>query len=650
MRIITSFTLLLLATVAFAQKKPLDHSVYDGWQNIVERTISNDGKYIAFTVNPQEGDGTLMVKTADGATKAIIARGYGMSIADNSQSLVCRIKPLFSETRDARIKKKRPDEMPKDSLAIVELSTGKITKIARIKSFKIPDESGIYVAYLLEKSLPETPKPRVELDSAARLNAMVMMADSLLRVADSIRNKASEAKINGLAVLQSARNLRGTLPRATEEPFEEGTELVVKNLVTGESKTYKLVSEYFFNKKGTVLLIETTKKTGDNKVKPSVVKINLASGNAATVFVGFNDAKGYRMDEEGKQLAFVAERDSSAKSLQKFYQLYYHSDGSDSAKLIANRNTNGVPAGSTIGEFSNISFSKTGKRLFFGTSPILPVKDTLTPDFERVSVDIWGQKDDYIQPVQLRNLENELRRSHLARYDFNTQSAVQLSTAAYARGVQPTMEGDGKYFYGVADEGKRIATQWQGYSLNDLYVIDPETGSKKLILNNFKGNAMPSYTGKYLLMYDEVKRGYSAYDASLQKVVSIGKDINTALYDEENDVPDDPNAYGVMGWTENDEAVLVYDMYDIWKVDPTGVAPSVCLTGGLGRKQKLTFRNIVLDREERFIKNGQHLLLSVFNNINKGSGLKAYNLGETFSLNGSITYPTRVANAIKAKD
>ncbi|TXT34563.1 MAG: peptidase S9 prolyl oligopeptidase active site domain-containing protein [Chitinophagaceae bacterium] len=650
MRIITSFTLLLLATVAFAQKKPLDHSVYDGWQNIVERTISNDGKYIAFTVNPQEGDGTLMVKTADGATKAIIARGYGMSIADNSQFLVCRIKPLFSETRDARIKKKRPDEMPKDSLAIVELSTGKITKIARIKSFKIPDESGIYVAYLLEKSLPETPKPRVELDSAARLNAMVMMADSLLRVADSIRNKASEAKINGLAVLQSARNLRGTLPRATEEPFEEGTELVVKNLVTGESKTYKLVSEYFFNKKGTVLLIETTKKTGDNKVKPSVVKINLASGNAATVFVGFNDAKGYRMDEEGKQLAFVAERDSSAKSLQKFYQLYYHSDGSDSAKLIANRNTNGVPAGSTIGEFSNISFSKTGKRLFFGTSPILPVKDTLTPDFERVSVDIWGQKDDYIQPVQLRNLENELRRSHLARYDFNTQSAVQLSTAAYARGVQPTMEGDGKYFYGVADEGKRIATQWQGYSLNDLYVIDPETGSKKLILNNFKGNAMPSYTGKYLLMYDEVKRGYSAYDASLQKVVSIGKDINTALYDEENDVPDDPNAYGVMGWTENDEAVLVYDMYDIWKVDPTGVAPSVCLTGGLGRKQKLTFRNIVLDREERFIKNGQHLLLSVFNNINKGSGLKAYNLGETFSLNGSITYPTRVANAIKAKD
>jgi len=650
MRIIASFTLLLLATVVFAQKKPLDHSVYDGWQSIAERTISNDGKYIAFTVNPQEGDGTLMIKTADGITRANIARGYGMNITDNSQFLVCRIKPLFSETRNARIKKKRPDEMPKDSLAIVDLSTGNITKLARIKSFKIPDEHGIYVAYLLEKSLPEAPKPRVELDSAARLNAMMIMADSLLRIADSIRNKASEAKINGLAVLQSARNVRGTLPKAPEEPFEEGTDLVVKNLVTGENKTYKLVSEYFFNKKGTVLLIETTKKTGDTKVKPSVVKINLATGNAATVFVGFNDAKGYRMDEEGKQLAFVAERDSSAKSLQKFYKLYYHSVGSDSAKLIANKITNGVPAGYSIGEFSNISFSKTGKRLFFGISPILPVKDTITPDFERVSVDIWGQKDDYIQPVQLRNLENELRRSHLSRYDFNTQSVVQLSSTAFGRGIQPTLEGDGKYFYGVADEGKRIATQWQGYTLNDLYVIDPETGSKKLILNNFKGNAMPSYTGKYLLMYDEVKRSYAAYNASLQKIVSIAKDIKTALYDEENDMPDDPNPYGVMGWTENDEAVLVYDMYDIWKIDPSGVAPSVCVTGGLGRKQKLTFRNIILDREERFIKNGQHLLLSVFNNTNKGSGLKAYNMGDGFSLNGTITYSARVANAIKAKE
>jgi len=40
------FTAFLLFTFDFllSQKKPLDHTVYDIWQNIGERMISNDGK------------------------------------------------------------------------------------------------------------------------------------------------------------------------------------------------------------------------------------------------------------------------------------------------------------------------------------------------------------------------------------------------------------------------------------------------------------------------------------------------------------------------------------------------------------------------------------------------------------------------------
>ncbi len=650
MRIIVSFVLLLSTTAAFSQKKPVDHTVYDGWQSIVERNISNDGKYIAFTVNPQEGDGTLLIKTSQGESTAIIARGYGMTFSNNSKFLICKIKPLYAEIREARIKKKRPDQFPKDSLAIVELLSSKITKIARIKSFKIPDESGNYMAYLLEKILPITPITGMELDSAARLNAMGFRADSLIRLADSIRNKVNEVKMNGMGVLQLAKKGMGNLPKTPQDALEEGTNLVLVNLITAESKTYPLVSEYYFNKKGDVLLLKTTPKIGDSKIKSSVVKVDLSKGNSSNIFVGYNDAKGFAMDEDGKQLAFLAERDSSVKSLQQFYQLYYHMDGMDSAKLLANKNTNGIPIGSTIGEFSTIRFSKSGKRLFFGISPILPIKDTVTPEFERVNVDIWGPKDDYIQPIQLKNLPNDLKKSNLARFDFNTQSVIQIGSSAFGRGIQLTEEGDGSHFYGFADEGKRIAIQWQGYALNDIYEIDPETGFKKMILKNFKGNAMPSYTGKYVLLYDEVKRNFVAYNASLQKMVTIGKDIKVALYNEENDVPDDPKAYGVMGWTDNDEFVLIYDMYDIWKIDPTGIIPSVCLTGGLGRKLKLTFRNIVLDKDEPYIKNGQPLLLSVFNNTNKGTGLKGYIMGDIFTVKGLNSYPFKLANVIKAKD
>lgn len=616
MRIFLFIALFLFSLSGYSQKKPLDHSVYDGWQNISERLISDNGNYISFTVTPQEGDGQLFIKKKDGSLVAEIARGYNANITDNSQFLICRIKPFFKDTRDAKIKKKRPEEMPKDSLAIVSLATGSITKIAQIKSFKIADEQAYFLAYHLEKK-PAAPAPRAgQIDSTTKPTASVAP----------------------------------TTPRAAADPFEEGTDLVVKNLLTGDTVVYKLVSEYFFNKKGNILLIETTKKTGDPKVKSQVVRVDLLNKQSAIVFAGFNDAKSYRMDESGNQLAFIAERDSSAKSLQKFYKLYYHKAGADSAVLLAQKNTNGMPTDYTISENAQaINFSKSGKRLFFGTAPILPVRDTLTPEFERVSVDVWHYKDDYLQPLQLRTLQQELNRAYLARFDFEKGSVVQLGTPAF-RTIQQTNDGDGAVFYALADEGKRIASQWQGGSFSDIYTIDPITGIKRVIQKDIKGNTYPSSTGKYLVIYDDVKRKYSTYSTETQKISALAADIKQPLFDVENDVPDDPNPYGIVGWIENDAALLLYDQFDIWQVDPLGMKASINITGSLGRKNNLVFRNINLDREERSIKPNQLLLLNVFNRKNKGSGLKSHLMGTVFEINNNATLPVRISGVIKAKD
>ena len=130
-----------------AQKKPLDHTVYDGWQNIGERMISNDGRWVVYSINPQEGDNELVIQSADATYKKTIARGYNAVITEDSRYAIFRIKPLFKDTRDARIKKKRPDEMPKDSFAIVELGKDEVWKTARVKSYKTPAKESGWVAY-----------------------------------------------------------------------------------------------------------------------------------------------------------------------------------------------------------------------------------------------------------------------------------------------------------------------------------------------------------------------------------------------------------------------------------------------------------------------------------------------------------------------
>ena len=63
------------AITAYSQSKPpLDHTVYDGWQSISEKKISNDGKWIVYGVSPQEGDGSLVVQSSDAVYKNIIPR------------------------------------------------------------------------------------------------------------------------------------------------------------------------------------------------------------------------------------------------------------------------------------------------------------------------------------------------------------------------------------------------------------------------------------------------------------------------------------------------------------------------------------------------------------------------------------------------
>lgn len=614
-----------LVQQAAAQKKPLDHTVYDGWQSIAEKQISNNGKYVVYAVVPQEGDGNLVVQLADGEKLLELPRGYAAKFTDDNGFLICKIKPLFKDTRDARIRKKKPEEMPKDSLAVYNLENKALVKIAAVKSFKIPEEGNGWVAYLLEKA-PPAAKEKPVADSATRIAQLVRTADSLARVADSLRNKLTEIKTLGFAALQPKAPAGKAEGKKEDGTVEEGTTLVLRNLLSGEEKKYELVNDYLFSKKGEALVIRTTRKNADSNSKAFVLWHQLVNNRTDTVMKGLNDARAFVLDESATRLAFVAERDSSAKAIQKYYRLWYYAPGYDSAKLLADRTTKGILPGWTISENADLSFSKTGNRLFLGTAPVLPPKDTTLPEFERAAVDIWNYKDDALQTVQLYNLNKDLKKSYLAMWDDAGRQVIQLADTAY-RMVQLTGEGDGVAFYAVNDFGKRVASQWQGYTFSDIYAIDAATGAKKLIVKDFKGNIYPSYTGKYLLLYNEIKRSYSVYSKEKGVVTPAAADIKVPLYDEENDVPDDPNAYGIVRWMENDKYVLIYDRYDVWKVDPEAKEKSVAITGG--RKNKVQYRYVSTSDDDKFLKPGQQVLFRLFDENSKYSGLAAFSLQDS---------------------
>ncbi|HEV8282968.1 MAG TPA: prolyl oligopeptidase family serine peptidase [Chitinophagaceae bacterium] len=618
MRLYYLLLFLFFSFFVSAQKKPLNHSVYDGWQSIGERMVSNDGKWVVYNINPQEGDNDLIIQSSDAQYKKTIARGYNAKITEDSRFIIFKIKPFYKDTREAKIKKKKLDDFPKDSLAIIELGKDSIWEKARVKSYSIPEKSFGWVAYQLEKPLTDTSSKNKKQEPNNRT------VDSLKRIIDSLRIANLELQNQRKNTNKDEKWGNSELVQdfADEEPStgsaDTGTDLILKKLPGGEEKTYNNILYYSFNKTARKLLLQVSRNPKDSLSKSYVMLYDVEKKRMDTLSRGGNDFKNFAISDDGMQVAYVAERDSSSKALQKFYRLWYFKEGMDSAHLIADRNSKGIKTGMTISENGSVSFSKTGKRLFFGTVPIQPPKDTTLADIDKVNVDIWNYKDDYLQTVQLNRLQTELKRTYLAVYNITNHSVQQLGSEEIPT-VYETNEGDGETFVGVTDYGKRIESQWTGSTLKDIYAIHVSTGEKKLVKKDLKGVITSQYSspsGKYILWYDSRAKNYFVYDGD--SIKNITAKIKWPLYDEENDVPDDPNPYGVMKWQESDNAVFIYDRYGVWKVDPKNVRKPLLLIDN--RKNKIQYRYVQVDPEERFIKPSQTLCFRSFDEKTKQSG------------------------------
>src|ERR1700712_2787971 len=99
-RLLLPAIFLVPSFILFAQKKSLDHSVYDQWQSVPDKKLSNDGKWLVYTVTPQEGDGETVIQSFDKTYRKVIPRGYNTIITEDSKYAIVKIRAYFKSTRD----------------------------------------------------------------------------------------------------------------------------------------------------------------------------------------------------------------------------------------------------------------------------------------------------------------------------------------------------------------------------------------------------------------------------------------------------------------------------------------------------------------------------------------------------------------------
>lgn len=613
------FLLLFISSVAFAQKKkpvttvakkPLSPAVYDGWKDINTKMLTPDGSYAAMLINPQDGDGRAVFYNLSSFKEDSVQRAAELAIMFDSKFAVFKIRPQKEKVKDLRRQKKKKEDLPKDSLGVFAFSTRKTEKIPDVKTFKIPEKAGSWLAYQLDIKKEEK-KPSKE------------KADTVKKAATPV--KAKKVKKNS---------------------DDNGYTLVLKNLTSNKEQSFGYVKEYSFAKFGQGLLFTTT--GNDSTLKPGVYWYDLQREQLQQLHEGKNKYKykGLAISEDGTQVGFLVDSDTT-KALIRYFKVHHWKQGDATAKLLVEEKTQGVPATWLVSEHFTPSFSKDGKKLFVGIAPTPIVQDTTKLDEEIVKVEVWNWRDSVLQPQQARQLEREKKRSYYAVYDFSSNRLLSISNETVSD-ITLADEGNATIALGLSDKPYRWHDFYDISGYNDAYLINVLNGTRTQVLTKVKGNINISPKAKFLYWFSLPDTSWFSYSVSTQKTTALTKLLKTKFADEEDDHPDFPSPYGSLGWLENDERLLVYDRYDIWSLDPTGNSPAVNLTN-VGRGQKINFRYIKLDPEERFIKKDADLLLAAFDETTKASGYYRLSL-KTGVLTKLLMSNHRYAGTVKAQN
>ncbi|MCA0232883.1 MAG: prolyl oligopeptidase family serine peptidase [Bacteroidetes bacterium] len=567
---------------AFAQKKPkkttpppapiskkaLTHDVYDFWKDIPERIVSNNGQWFGYVLNPQEGDGKVVFQHFVTNQTDSVARGGELRFSNDSEFAVFKIKPQLSATKAAKRAKKKKDEMPKDSLGIYALSTKKLSKFPAIQSFKLPEKGSEWVAYLGES-------PKVKPDTTKKAPAR----------------------------------------RAKRESDDNGYRLVTRMLKTNTERAFGFVTDYEVSKNGKRLAFSTT---GSDSTKAGVYVFEPASNQLQQVYEGHSKHKFKKLsfDENGDQLAFIADLDTNSKAQIRLPKLFYWKAGQATAARLADEANQPAAQGWLVSGEYTPRFAKDGSKLFFGTNPKPIVQDTTLLTEEIVNVEVWHWQDERLQTQQKVSLERDKKQSYLAVAHLNDLKLTQLGSLEVP---DVTLVNEGNADFAVGKSDRRYSHQhWDWNPVEDAYIISLRDGSKKIAKEKIEGSTRTSPEGKYLYWFSNPDTAWFAHDIAANQTIQLTNNKTVKYADEEDDHPDFPNPYGIAGWTKNDQYLLVYDRYDIWQIDPKKPASLVKLTDG--RAAKNQYRYVRLDAEERNIDLSKSLLLRTVNETTRQEG------------------------------
>ena len=247
----------------------------------------------------------------------------------------------------------------------------------------------------------------------------------------------------------------------------------------------------------------------------------------------------------------------------------------------------GFPEGFVLSERGGITWGDAGDRIFVG---IKEQSDSLQELEGRANVDVWHWNDVDVQSVQQVRAERNRNRTWSSVVNLGSRglSFVRLADEDLETVSQA---GDSKWGIGQDPTPYEYEISWGGTSA-DRYRVDLDTGERALMARDVGREVGTSPDGMWwIFLRDEevIARNVPSGDE-----VNLTETSGVDFVNRQDDHPYELPAYGLAGWSEDGESVILYDRFDVWEV-PLDGSPATNLTAGVGGRDQIQFRVTTLE-------------------------------------------------------
>ncbi|MBK0379313.1 alpha/beta hydrolase family protein [Mucilaginibacter segetis] len=381
--------------------------------------------------------------------------------------------------------------------------------------------------------------------------------------------------------------------------------LILRNLSTTKQLLFANAQKWQFSDNGKYLALVV--KHQSNSAELTLVE--LESGHQLTIATSTSFNNLFFNKAGSKLIYLVNERNSDLKTISQFdivkheAQIIYAESAQDSLSVLSIK-----------------SFSDDEKGLILNLKPRIKQAFALKV---KVPLTVWNYQDAKLPSQMIK--EGSHTPSYLGYVLIGESKIVPLIYQNASIEFRSNTTLGEVALVSTALSNARGEENWNKLTVNRWFINALNTNKTTELkrLEGFVGGSVKlSPDGQFVLFYDPDSQNFVSYEVSTNQYRNITNGISTSWLNR--NASDLPNSFldvrGIAAWIPEENSVLLYDDYDIWKLSLKATSKPINLTNSSGKKRGIAFSIEDVGKENNIYKESDQLILNAFNVETKENG------------------------------